>query len=103
MVVRGIIEGNDQSVEFCNQLRKVLTMQFLLDKIYNDLKIYFKTDRKDLIESRLSKLVDKSHFDEKFENIYVTFFVTKLLYFYEDDVADFSKLTDLQKIIFNFF
>lgn len=47
--------------------------------------------------------MDRSHFDEKFENIYVTFFVAKLLYFYEDDIADFSCLSTLEKTIFNFF
>lgn len=103
MVVRGIIEGNDQSLEFCNQLRSVLTMPFLLKKIYNDLKIYFHSENQAEILQKLSKIAEKSHFDEKFENIYVTFFVTKLLYFYEDDIADFSKLSTLEKTLFNFF
>ena len=85
MLVRGIIEGNDKSAGFCAKVKKILTKEALLKKLWNDLRIYLKVQDKGQILVRLEKLLEKSHFDEKFDNIYVNFYIMKLLYFYQDD------------------
>jgi hypothetical protein len=50
-----------------------------------------------MILAKLEKLLEKNHFDEKFENIYVSFYIMKLLYFYQDEGHDLSSMKPLNK------
>ena len=97
MLVRGIIEGNDKSPSFCSKIKKILTRELLVKKIWNDLRIYLKLEDKNMILAKLEKLLEKNHFDEKFENIYVSFYIMKLLYFYQDEGHDLSSMKPLNK------
>jgi len=103
MLVRGIIEGNDKSAGFCSKIKKILTKEILLKKLWNDLRIYLKLEDKNMILARLAKLLEKSHFDEKFDNIYVNFYIMKLLYFYDDDGHDLSGMKPRNKSLLVFF
>lgn len=101
-VVRGLIEGNHKAMPFILDLRRSLTVEFLILKIQDDLRVYFGTAEN--IVTKLKGLVNNSHYDSSFESIFNTFFVLKLLYFCDDGSAfNLSSLRDEEKDIYNYF
>lgn len=100
-VVRGLIEANHKARPFITELRRSLTIEFLILKIQDDLRIYFKDSVN--IMHKLKGLVHHPHYDSKFENIFNTFFVLKLLYFSDGVHFNSDLLTEEQRSIYNYF
>ena len=101
LLLRGLIEGNSRTDDFIHELSKFLTPKFLLKKIREDLKIYFQ-DRIGVL-ANLKYLTKKSHYDEKVQNIFNTFFVLKLLYFSKPGLFHISTLDDHEKTLYKYF
>lgn len=100
-VVRGLIEANHKAKPFIVEIRRSLNIEFLIMKIQDDLRIYFKGSFN--ILQKLKGLVNNPHYDSNFENIFNTFFVLKLLYFSDDFHFNSDVLDEQQRLIFNYF